>query len=167
MKLQVKMTQMKFVEMTIRCIRNNDESRLDDIITITPSWKDLAYDLRVLEFHVQGTFKDINGLVRPKHLQILRGPQLYNYIKNLIDLLSVDDDHFHFYQFDIPNMPSLLFNHNKLPTVKTLLLSTMDNLTSNWPTFKPSQTFEQPQQPPRPNRHLFFDEENGEVIRED
>ena len=88
--------------LSIRCIRNNNDSNNDDVILITPSH--LGYY----------TIKTCYAENKKSYTQTVSYLNVFAYINSLITLLINDDQPFEFVQLDIPNTPSVSFKTNNL-----------------------------------------------------
>jgi hypothetical protein len=86
----------------IRCIRNNKDSKTDDVIFISPSC--LGY------YTIKTYYAEINK----SYTQTISYSNVFAYINSLIILLINDDQPFEFIQLDIPNTPAVSFKTNNL-----------------------------------------------------
>jgi hypothetical protein len=120
---------------TLRFIRNTatNSSKTDDVLRITPS-PSLNPELSnfVVKFSPAKEFApgSFENQVCWTHEQV------YEYVSNLLTLLTLDNDPFKSVQLDLPLAPSLLFEvatlTDRIPHILRFLYTT---LTTSWPTF--------------------------------
>ena len=167
--------------LTLRFIRKkNDNGSADDVLRITPSEEPGSF---IVKFNPTKSFAigDFNQKVSWSR------DQVYDYVANLLTLLTFDSDPFESVQLDLPLAPSLLFDvstlSERIPYIARFLYT---NLTNPWPTkpVKPVDEYDDmpplvpcedelpcPLSPPcrcpppsrlsRRSRHTFYDN-NGE-----
>jgi hypothetical protein len=140
--------------MTIQFLRNGKDAQ-DDWIGISR----VGYDEYRVEMILSKQFLTPGSTA--KTATTFSFDDLKSYLRNLFHLLSIDQDPYEFYQFDLPLMPSVLVKHTRLLELEESVLSILEDYDSNdtWP----QRTY--PEKKPMP-RHIFFDEEDGHVIEE-
>ena len=68
-----------------------------------------------------------------KHTVSMTGGDIYKYFKNLLTLLTHDDEPFSHIQFNFPATPSVMYKTSNLPYVTDIILDQFDSMLSNWP----------------------------------
>ena len=101
-------------------IRNKDAHRTDDTIAVSRDGQ---------HYNVHYVNKD-EGV---KHQVSMTGNDLYKYIKNLLTMLSNDDEPFSHVQFNFPATPAVMYRTQNLDQVYGVVMDQFDNMLSNWP----------------------------------
>lgn len=176
---------MTFINLKIHCIRDVDNSKDDDEITITPVWTTLQHsDIKRLDYSI--THK-VPGSETDSGNRMINTSRVYAtfleaYLSNLIKLLAVDEAPFRQIQISIPCMPCVLLTPKTAETMLPSLISELRRLMSCWPELERTElerslattttTIPPPTTPTHSPitapvaRHIFFDEEDGRMIRQ-
>jgi hypothetical protein len=159
----------KFIIQLLR--GKNEKEGHDDMIRITPNSSLTQYQVEVQfdKMHVEN--HDYS-----KTRMVLSPQELHSYLYNMFDLLSLDQDPYDHFQFDLPGATSILLNQERLLASRDTILHHLLTLVYGklWPTYSNEKTEESDlssynissdeETEEATPRHLFFDEESGEVI---
>lgn len=169
---------MSFTKMIIQCIRNVNDSTKDDSIRIIPVWTPLYYsDIKRLDYSITHSIpgsETASGNVMTT-TSLVFGSFLEEYFSNLIKILAADTEPFLHIQVSIPGMPCVMLTPTSALTILPSLISELKRVMSSWPEEQPHTVPPQPTATrtapaqvtaPTAARHLFFDEEDGRVIRQ-
>jgi hypothetical protein len=119
----------------LRFIRNGatDSSKTDDVLRITPY---PSMNPEVNTFLVKFSPAKEFALGSYENQVYWTHDQVYDYVSNLLTLLTLDNDPFKSVQLDLPLAPSLLFQvatlSDRIPHILRFLNTA---LTNSWPTF--------------------------------
>ena len=167
-------------KMVIHCIRNGNIQNNDDRIVITPYSPSIYSEVQDLEYAITHTISgsatcSTNPIVTHSRVQRSDLPQ---YLSSLILMLSVDNDPFEYIQIGLPGIPDTMLTPAAALILLPTLVSELKRMTLSWPDDLsreqrvPLASASPPQgQKIRVNvapgaRHIFFDEEDGSVIRQ-
>ena len=119
---------------TIRMVRNKDNSFEDDLIKIYPR-SCVSCDTELVYTVVYSTpSSHVTGNTTSSNMNIHSKQDLYTYIKSLLTLLNMDDVPFKHIQFDLPLVPSVLITPEKLDDSRYAILTHLKNMIENgWP----------------------------------
>jgi len=104
---------------SINVIRSKDATRSDDTISVT---KDGQYY----------TLRYVNKDEGVKHHVSMTGNDLYKYFKNLLTMLSSDDEPFSHVQFNFPATPAVMYRTENINQVYGVIMDQFDNMLANW-----------------------------------
>jgi hypothetical protein len=104
---------------SINVIRSKDATHSDDTISVTKDGQ--YYNLRYVS-------KD-EGV---KHHVSMTGNDLYKYFKNLLTMLSSDDEPFSHVQFNFPATPAVMYRTENINQVYGVIMDQFDNMLANW-----------------------------------
>jgi hypothetical protein len=109
----------------LRIIRDNSNSLKDEIFTIN---KGTHNDWRI---NHRSAFSQSNStMFLPNRTDVLE------YLHNILTLLKVDDERFHFLQFDIPCYPVVMVSRTDVlvgSQTYTSLVQVVESVLYNWP----------------------------------
>jgi hypothetical protein len=111
----------KFSMIMIRNFKNvEDAPSKDDHLSIT---RDGQY------FNVTYTNKP-EGV---KQTVSLTANDVYKYLKNMLTLLSNDDEPFSHIQFNFPAVPAVMYKTENISMMYDVLMEQIDSMIANWP----------------------------------
>jgi hypothetical protein len=159
---------MEFIKFSIVLIADNDNEKMDDKIEILPNWSPYNKNVVNKTFTIKHSSPN-NDHNTNNNKTIMDEYTVYEYLENLFNII-VYDRTYKEYQINFPFMTPILINrkdaeafHYILSQTK-VLLSDPNIWTVHYVKSKSKSNLNPnaKEYVPRPNKHIFFDEDGNE-----
>ncbi len=172
-----------FESLTVRFVRKSNKTQkdTDDVLTIIPRWSATQDEVQVKEYVVKIRYagETMQQLNPRTSVAIMQSFDIGPFIRSMLRLVQNDTEPFQNVQFDIPMMPSVIYDLDELDDVMEHVEQMLDILLRNWPKMLAAVTPKQPatgvtEAPPAVRKiwempmpkHLVFDSDGEETHRD-
>lgn len=174
-----------FESLTVRFVRKTSKVNkdTDDILTITPCWNTTDAEVQVKEYNVKMLYA---GESMQQHnprtsITTMQGYDIVPYVRSVLRLIQNDFEPFVNVQFDIPMMPSVIYDTDDLDDSMEDIVQMLEIVLRCWPKMLAPATPKKPitgvtEAPPPVRRiwemplpmpkHLIFDSDGEETHRD-